>query len=804
MSDVLGVSITGLKVSQHALRTTGHNIANAGTEGYSRQSNEINSIGGSPSGVGFLGNGAYTANIERIVNDFVIEQIRHDTSLYTELNAYDEHIQQLNDVLANSSTGLTQGLESFFASLQNVTDDPTSTSARQLFISESENLADRFNIVYTRIDTLNESVNQNLEVAVNQVNVLTQSLAELNQKVTESLSAVTSQPNDLLDQRDEVIRELSSLLSIQTVEQDNQINVSTASGLPLVVSTNTTELQLGRNEFDPLKPEIYLEGLSNPITDSLNGGEISGLLDFQQTVINPAINDLGRIGIVLADTFNELHNQGITADNTFGSDLFFDVNNSASATSRILSNGNNTSDDYNMSVSIDDSDQLTASDYRLIVYGVPENYLITRLSDNTEVASGVVPGAFPASITFDGLSLDITAGTFTADDEFLIQPTRYGARDFSANALQPVDLALGSPVATDSSLSNLGNAQISPGEVLGLVDSTGNALPLLDQVGQMSPPLLIQFTTPTSYDILDNSDPGNPTQLNPPIRNQVYVPGIENSLFTADVGQTTVTSGGTVVGLPATRVNPAVNEYPAETFTFATLDPNTGAIVSTQNITSTANASAKATAAQISNVDGVDATAFNYLELRDFTVSLTSPLQITVNGEDLIQYDAGAIAANVPSPTLNSGEDFNDYLAEQINVNTNLSDLGIHAVSAYDATAGEFYTNIFQQAVVAVLVALGIALYGVRQLQVAHGQAIAIVEVGILVKVDGKLVTGSGCAGNIGLNAPVGCLGKIGRGAVAKNAAGGRCGTHCHVTAQMNIDLTTDDHIISCTGSRSS
>ena len=97
MSDVLGVSITGLKVSQNALRTVGHNIANAGTEGYSRQSTEINSRAGSPSGVGFLGNGALTASIDRVVNEFVVGQIRQDTSLYNELNAYNDHIQHLID-----------------------------------------------------------------------------------------------------------------------------------------------------------------------------------------------------------------------------------------------------------------------------------------------------------------------------------------------------------------------------------------------------------------------------------------------------------------------------------------------------------------------------------------------------------------------------------------------------------------------------------------------------------------------------------------------------------------------------------
>lgn len=684
-SDVLGVSISGLRVSQSALRTVGHNISNASTEGYSRQRTEVNSLGANAVSAGYLGNGAYVSRIERIVNEFVTGQIRQDTSLYHEMDAYNEHIVQLNDILSNETTGLSKGLHSFFAALQNVSDDPTSSSSRQLLISESENIADRFNTLYSRIDAINDSATQALEGSVSSINALTTTIAELNQAINEATGVSTGTPNDLLDQRDEALRSLSELVSIHVTEQGPQVNVSVGNGQPLVIGTHRTELLLEKNEFNPLQSEIYVSGSTQPVTEMLSGGEIGGLLDVEETVIHPTLSSLGQLALVLGDQFNALQQQGITANNTFGSDIFFDINDSNTAASRVFPSVNNLTNDQITGLTITDTAQLTSSSYRLSIGSSGTTYRIMRLDDNVEVSSGALP-VVPGSITFDGLSFDITAGTFSDGDEFLLHPTRHGARDFSAMPLQAADLALGSPVLTDTTSGNLGSATISAGEVLSLTNAAG-ATPLFGTPGQMSPPLIVKFTTPTSYDVLDNSDPANPVQLTPPIRNQVYVPGIQNHLFTTDDGQTTVVSDGTELGLHGARTDYTVNEYQVENFTFTRTDPDTSA-TSSQNIFSILNASARATAGLLDNVDGVSAMAFNYVELKDFGVSLSNSLQISLNGENLVEYNGATISTSVPDPTVNSGEDFNDYLVDQINNNATLTGQGIYAVSAYNATDG--------------------------------------------------------------------------------------------------------------------
>ena len=144
---LLDTAISGLRVSQSALRTTGHNIANANTDGYSRQKVETATNIPDQSGAGYIGTGVRVTAVERTVNEFVVGQLRTDTSLNGELNAFDDNVTQLNTLLSDQSTGLSQALDRFFSTLQSASDDPTSVPARQLVITESESLVVRFNTI---------------------------------------------------------------------------------------------------------------------------------------------------------------------------------------------------------------------------------------------------------------------------------------------------------------------------------------------------------------------------------------------------------------------------------------------------------------------------------------------------------------------------------------------------------------------------------------------------------------------------------------------------------------------------------
>ena len=703
-NDLLGISVSGLRVSQNALSTTGHNISNAGVEGYSRQRTINQTNPATQTGVGYIGNGVNTQTIERVVNDFVVQQLRTDTSLNSDLDLYHTNISVLDNLLSDSSTGLSSGLESFFAAMQNGLDDPTSIPARQLVLSESENLADRFNTLYSRFQSIEEGINDSMVSTVAQVNALVANVANLNLKISDSYGAGEHiQPNDLLDQRDQALRSLSELVSIQVYEQGaGQLNVVVGSGQNLVVGTEARQLTLLPSVKDPSKFDVAFSenGKQQVITPSLSGGELGGLIRFREGVMEGVYNEFGRIAVVMADTFNEAHSQGLNLNNDFGGLFFYDVNEPLVSQNRVIGNSNNP-EPYDRQVRLDiaDSSQLTTSDYEVKV-NQGGLFTVTRLDDETEVATGLLSGTFPFTASFDGMNLVFESGTFQAGDSFELQPVKSGGRDFKSSLVNAKSIAFASPVLTDSSITNSGSGAISLGEVLSLNDASGDALPLFATSGQMNPPMVVKFTSETTYDVLDNSDPGNPVQLEPPLRNQQFTVGVTNPIFGEDPGGTMVSTNGAMAGLPVGRtplassypVDPATinNGYPAEAITITKPSGLVGVPGVSHQVLTSFNQSAKSIAEQLSSVPGVSANAFSYLEISNLTLSQSAPLQISLNGEDLLEYDitGTVLSPSVPDPSVVPADAFNDYLAEQINQNANLAGSGIYAVSGTNDNTG--------------------------------------------------------------------------------------------------------------------
>ncbi len=684
MAGILNTALSGLRISQTALRATGHNIANANTDGYSRQRVDIETNNASFSGAGYIGNGAHVESVERIANQFVIDQLRIDSSLTGELSAFNENIRQLDSMLSDPATGLSNSLDSFFATLQYGADDPTSIPARQLIISEAENLATRFHTLYERFESLNEGVNQKLEASVSQINALSANIAELNTSIAAAMGLSDSPPNDLLDQRDNALRELASLVSIQVIEQnDGKVNVSVGSGQALVVGSDVRRLKLVEGDEDPSQMDIAYDdgGKEQIITRFLTGGEVGGLTSFRDTALNDAYNELGRVALVMADTFNEAHRLGLDLNSDFGGRFFADINDPQLALSRVFpSSSNAPPSDGVLSLEISDSSLITSSDYEL---NITSNniYRVTRISDGVEVAAGGLPGALPASIAFDGFELNLISGSFQVGDKFIIQPTRTASRDIAVEISRPEDLAFASPLSTEASLGNIGDGSISPGEVLSLEGIGGSTLPLFATPGQMSPPLIVQFTSPTTYDILDNSDPGNPQPLDPPIRNRQYIPGVINNLFASDPGETIILSNDdlatTALGLASATAGG--NGYPAETISFSTFDPITGSS-SISSVTTVAGASARETAALLAAEAGVSASAHNYIDLSGMNLTpAPASVEINLNGTSFV-----ADATTVGDMT--SEAQVYDYLAQQINQDAGFQSQGIYAVSGTDAS----------------------------------------------------------------------------------------------------------------------
>ena len=472
MADLLNIGLSGLSANKTSLAVTGHNISNVNTPGFSRQDSVQATRVPQFSGAGYIGSGTTLVDIRRSYSEFLTAQVRTSTALSSDVEAYKSQIEQLDSLLAGSTTGITPSLQKFFSALQTAAEDPSNIPARQLVLSEAEGLAKRFNTVYDRIDEQNQFINKQMMAVSDQINRLATSIASYNEAIAVAASN-GQQPNDLLDAREEAIRQLSTYVGVTVVAQDDSsVNLFVGSGQPLVVGSTTSRLEVVPGQGDPTRFEVnFVSGDSSQgITSLITGGELGGLIRYRAESLDPTLNSLGRLALAVSDQVNTQLGQGLDLKGQVGSALFGDFNDAALAALRVRAFSTNTSN-VQPALNITDSSVLTSSDYRLEYDGT--QYSARRLSDGaTLTLAPNPPGAYPATLTFtdaagrdQGFELAIDSAP-AAGDKFLLQPTRRGATSITTVLDQPDQLAFAAPVRAEAELQNSGNGVISQPDLI--------------------------------------------------------------------------------------------------------------------------------------------------------------------------------------------------------------------------------------------------------------------------------------------------------------------------------------------------
>ena len=456
MAEISGIGTSALLAYQRSLSTVSHNIANATTEGYSRQRVDLTTQTPQFTGVGYFGSGVRVESITRIYDQFIVDRLQTNTSNYSQAESFLGLVSQVDNLLADESAGLSPAIQNFFNSLQNSVDDPGSTPARQVFLSDAEALTQRFKSIDDRLRSLASDAENDLVNITNEINGLGRALVRINETIALGGSTSTGQPNDLLDQRDNLLRELSKLTSVNTVDQtDGSVNVFIGNGQGLVVGSAVNELQAVRNKFDPERFDIVISqgGSFVDVTQQLTGGKLSAVVDFRTSIIEPSLNSLGRIATGIGTTINDQHLLGIDLNGNNGTALF-NVNPIDAAVS------NNNTGTGAISAALTDVSNLTNSDYEVIYDG--SNYRVNRLSDNANLFTGTLTTLNATAI--DGFQLTVTAGA-VAGDSFLVQPTRNSARNISVLIKDPALVAHASPIRSTSALTNTGSLDFELGAV---------------------------------------------------------------------------------------------------------------------------------------------------------------------------------------------------------------------------------------------------------------------------------------------------------------------------------------------------
>ncbi|MGE8151596.1 flagellar hook-associated protein FlgK [Pseudomonas vancouverensis] len=450
---LLNIGMSGLSAGQNALVTTGNNIANVDTAGYSRQQNVQSTKGSVQYGNVFIGTGTTLADVRRVYNSYLDAQLRTATSLDSESSAYNAQATPLDATLSDTNTGLTGVLQKFFTSMQGVATSATDDTSRQSVLTGAQALASRFNSISKQLTDQNNTLNGNLSDMASQVNKLSSTIATLNQKISE-LSTGNSQPNDLLDSRNEAVRQLSQLVGAQVVERGTSYDVYVGSGQPLVVGNTTNTLETVPSADDPSRMALQLNrGTSTiDITQVVSGGSIGGLLTYRKEVLDPSLNELGRVALVVADQMNSQQAQGIDKNGDFGAAIFNNINSAALISQRSIAQAGNSAGSGNLDVTIKNTGQLTTSDYQ-VTFTSATDYTVKR-SDGTDMGSFSTTTT-PAPV-IDGFSLNLNGGAVAAGDSFKVTPTRGAAASIQVVLSDPKKIAAAAPLTGVTSANNTG------------------------------------------------------------------------------------------------------------------------------------------------------------------------------------------------------------------------------------------------------------------------------------------------------------------------------------------------------------
>jgi flagellar hook-associated protein 1 FlgK len=448
---------------QRALQVAGHNIANVGTAGYSRQRLELEARPPTTGGVAAPGAGVATTAINRIADRFVELRLVSSTSAEAFHRTYGEFAAQIDNLLADADAGLAPALDEFFAATEEVASDPTSTAARQQLLGAGEALVSRFSEIQQSIDDQQRIANGRIGGTVLEINQLAQNVAELNERIVIARGQATGAPNDLLDQRDQLIRELAARVGVTTLEQsDGSVNVYAGRGQALVVGTEATPLSAEPSAYDPARIEIGFRNGATfmPVTDTLSGGSLGALLEVRDGLLDPAGNALGRVALGVTELFNETHARGMDLNGVLGGDFF------GRPEPAVIRHQANTATGV-PALTVTDVSGLTLSDYELRFDGTDWN--LRRLRDGQQLAS-LAPGA---TFAFDGLAIDLAGiSGGAAGDRYLLRPTQI-AGGLSVRIQDPRAIAAALPVRAAAAAANTGAATVGN---LAVIDPTNAQL----------------------------------------------------------------------------------------------------------------------------------------------------------------------------------------------------------------------------------------------------------------------------------------------------------------------------------------
>ncbi|NOI83144.1 flagellar hook-associated protein FlgK [Vibrio tubiashii] len=479
-SDLLNLGSQSVLTAQRQLNTTGHNISNVNTEGYSRQSviqgtNMPRQYGGETYGMG-----VHVEKVRRSWDQFAVNELNVSTTNYAHKVDDEANLEMLSNMLSSvASKKIPENLNEWFDAVKSLADSPNDVGARKVVLEKANLITQNLNDFHETVRRQSDVTNKKLDLGIERVNQLALEIRDLHR-----LMMRTPGPhNDLMDTHEKLIAELSEYTKVTVTPRKNAegFNVHIGNGHTLVSGTEASELKMIDGYPDVHQRRLaMIEGKGiKAITTKDIDGKIGAMLTMRDEKIPQLMDELGKLATSFSYEVNSLQSQGLDLRGNIGGLMFTDVNSDFIAESRVVTSSNSKAD---LAVYIEDTSQLVGGQYSLQYVG--GDYYVTRPSGEQFIVP-VVDNA----IALDGLRIDIRNG-LEAGERVLIRPTRSGAAQMQMATNDPSDIAAQSYEASTTfaqgsaqfSIAQAGDLRefeviISPdGQQFAVTDTKGNIL----------------------------------------------------------------------------------------------------------------------------------------------------------------------------------------------------------------------------------------------------------------------------------------------------------------------------------------
>ncbi|HQS21404.1 MULTISPECIES: flagellar hook-associated protein FlgK [unclassified Acidovorax] len=478
---LLNVGSRALLANQAALQTAGHNIANVSTPGYSRQTVVLQTVQGQFTGGGYIGKGVDVQTIQRNHSELLTRQSTAASAVDAGDTVRMDRLRQLQEVFSGGASGIGASINDMMNALSDVVSAPTDLTARSVALTRMDETAARMRDASQRLDEIGYTVAEQLKGSMVAVNSLAKNIAGINEQIARAKG--NGQPaNDLLDQRDQLIRELNQhIQTSQVAADDGTVSVFVAGSQPLVLGNQAATLSIddpidfgagsGKKVLSFLAPGSSTKVELNE--NMLGGGQVAGLLRFQNNDLAEGRNLLGRMAIAISESMNTQNRLGLTLNGQPGENLFAPI-----------SLGNATPSNFNtstatMALTVADPTALQASSYT-VSFTAGDAGSVTRHSDGKvfNFDGSALPPVTVASV-FSAQGLGVTlSGAVNAGDQFVINSLQGAAAELQALQYSPTDLAAANPVNAAMGAANGGSLQLASLKATGPITQPATGSPV--------------------------------------------------------------------------------------------------------------------------------------------------------------------------------------------------------------------------------------------------------------------------------------------------------------------------------------